>query len=377
MSDVPSDVLCEILGRVPAECLFRFRTVCKAWRRIIDDPSFIKSHTNNQLSSTTLLIRNSTGSLYSLSLDALIYADGQQKIDVNHVKTLIRRGVPRLPALPVVSCNGLILISHYNINKIWVIWNPLTRECHELPKLDTDLCLMGRGLGYDYAADDYKVVRIDKKYHHGKFVHKTFVYSLKLDCWRMIKSCPCDSPRRSHGVFLNGALHWISWDMIIALDLGTEDYSQLPLPPVSTRAGEPFEMHLDALGGCLVLSYYYTIEGLDGWVMKDYGREKSWIKLFSIGELDIICAMGGLRPIAYLKSKGQVLLQHDSKFLWLDIEKNYAKKVTIHGLPNFLSSQICPGSLFRLNHSGGVGGSVVVRRTAGVKRKRKRKKANS
>ncbi|KAI3443977.1 hypothetical protein Pfo_000642 [Paulownia fortunei] len=295
MSDVPSDVLCEILGQVPAESLFHFRTVCKSWRRIIDDPSFIKSHTNNQLSSTNLLIRNSTGSLYSLSLDSLIYADGQQTINVTHVKTLIRRGVPRLPDLP-------------------------------LPKLDTDLCLMGRGLGYDYAADDYKVVRIDKKYHHGKFGLRTL-------------SNPAVTARntyQSKGTSQN-AFRCVEWML-------------------------SSELH-------------YTIEGLDGWVMKDYGVEKSWMKLFSIGGLDIICAMGGLRPVAYLKSKGQVLLQHDSKFLWLDIEKNSVKKVTIHGLPNFLSSQICPGSLLRLNDSGGVGGSVVAARTAGVKRKRK--KANT
>ncbi|KAK6135608.1 hypothetical protein DH2020_030656 [Rehmannia glutinosa] len=387
MSDIPSEFYREILLRLPADSLFRFRTVCKAWRRIIDDPSFIKSHTNNQHSSTTLFIRNPAGTLYSISLDSLNYIDGLQKIEVIHVKTLSLRGVPRLPALPVASCNGLILISHFEINKIWVIWNPLTKEFHELPELDIDEHLKASGLGYDSASDDYKVVRIDEIWHNQKLwvnnqkFYRTLVYSMKSDSWKRIKNCPGDfaiAPIGSdQGFFLNGALHWRSRDKIITLDLATEEYRQLSLPPVPRKPGKPFETYLDALGGCLVVSFYYIIERLDGWVMKDYGVEKSWTKLFSFGKLDVIGAMqGNLRPVAYFKSKGQVVLQYYDKFFWLDIEKNISKKVTILGIPSCFSSQICPGSLFRLSDS--VGGSVALKSTAGVKRKRRnRKKANT
>ncbi|KAK6135610.1 hypothetical protein DH2020_030658 [Rehmannia glutinosa] len=369
MSDIPSEILLEMLLRLPAKSLFRFRTVCKAWRRIIDDPSFIKSHNNNQHSDTTLFIRTSTGTLYSLSLDSLNYTNGQQTIDVTHVKNVVRQGVPRLPAFPVASCHGLILISHYDIKKIWVIWNPLTGEFHELPQPDIDVRLIGSGLGYDSVSDDYKVVRIDEMCRNGKVVYQTFVYSLKLNSWKMIRDCPCDFSWGSQGVFLNGALHWISWDMIIALDLAVEDYRQLPLPSVRL----PVDKRLDALGGCLILSDAYAMKR--AWVMKDYGVENSWMDLFSSRERDSMGGLGYLWPIAYLKSKGQLIMQHDSNIICWDIDKSCAKKVTIHGLPDFLSSQICPGSLFRLDDNCCVGGSVAAKRTAGVKRKRK--KANT
>ncbi|PIM98048.1 hypothetical protein CDL12_29471 [Handroanthus impetiginosus] len=370
MSDIPSELFLHILLQVPAESLLRFRAVCRAWRCIIDDPSFIKSHTTNQVSSNTLLIRNLSGArLFSLSLDSINYAEGCQTIEVTPVKRVIRRGVPYFCDLPVASCNGLILISHYDVKKTWVIWNPLTREFRELPEPDTEVRLRGSGIGYDYAADDYKVVRIDEQIRHGEFVNQTFVYSLKSDSWRMIKDCPYYIWPLGQGVYLNGALHWRSSNMIIVLDLETEDYTQLPLPPVPIRPRAPLEQCLDAMDGCLFLSCYYMIERLDGWMMKDYGVEKSWMKLFSFGKLDIINSLGHLRPIAYLKSKGQVLLQHDTRFFWLDIEKNSAKKVTIDGLPDNFSSQNFQGSLVRLNDSGGVGRSVAMKIT-GAKRKR-------
>ncbi|KAG8372629.1 hypothetical protein BUALT_Bualt12G0086500 [Buddleja alternifolia] len=225
--DIPSELFDKILCRVPAESLLRFRSVCKSWSRLIDDPAFIKSHITQQPSSPNpghLLIRNQTGGrLFSLPLHSLNFDYGNQTIEATPVKNLILPGVPRIPTLPVASCNGLILISHYDVNKIWVLWNPLTKECYELPELDfADLRLIGSGLGYDSVDDDYKVVRIDEMYLNRKFVYKTLIYSLRNDSWKWIKNCPCDFRRNSRGVYLNDTLYWLSWDFIIALDLSTE-----------------------------------------------------------------------------------------------------------------------------------------------------------
>ncbi|KAL9154507.1 hypothetical protein ABFS82_10G119300 [Erythranthe guttata] len=369
MSDVPSELAHEILRRLPAESLLRFRAVCKGWRRLIDSPSFIRTHAANQTSSTTLLIRNSIGTRFcSLTLDSLNFEDTDQTIDLTPVKALYRTGVPRAPVLPVASCNGLILNSHYDIDKTWVIWNPLTRQFHELPEFEGHSRLIGSGLGYDSVSDDYKVVRLDDHWGCRKTVRRTSIYGLKSDSWRVIENYPCDCiwPNQIVGVFLNGALHWLSRDSVIVLVLETGRYHKLPLPE-PTGIAELFETHLDVLGGCLVVSYYYMITRLDGWVMKDYGVGDSWAKLFSFGELANIGAMGRLRPVAYFKNRGHVFLQHDDDFFWLDIANDSAKKVIVHGLPHNFTSQIVPGSLFRLDESC----AAAVKITAGTKRKRK------
>jgi hypothetical protein len=44
VAQLPSDVLADILLRLPASDLRRFRRVCKEWRDVISDPSFLGAH---------------------------------------------------------------------------------------------------------------------------------------------------------------------------------------------------------------------------------------------------------------------------------------------------------------------------------------------
>ncbi|KAL8463244.1 hypothetical protein ACS0TY_034038 [Phlomoides rotata] len=358
MSYIPPELYRNILVRLPAESLFRFRCVCKLWLGIIDDPSFIRAHTNNELYSHTLLLVNRLGpTLYFFSLDSLNYIKGPQMIDPTCIKRLIE---PSLPAnlrnfFHLAFCNGLILISQRN----WRIWNPLTGDIHELSRLDIcPLDVVGFGLGYDGDADDYKVVRIHKSRVHGikkiSFVYKTVVYSLKSDSWSKIQNCTC-IPRDSRGTFWNGALYWPSNAGVIALHLGTNSYCMLPLPP-TVNVVECFYVTLYALDGYLIYSQFiYTRGTFDSWVMKDNGVEKSWIKLISLQYSPDDISLR-LRLVAYLSSKEQVLVQMDSHFLWFDIGNNSVLKFSIPGIPNIISSRIFPGSLVRLNVRGSVGG---------------------
>ncbi|KAL8502316.1 hypothetical protein ACS0TY_021452 [Phlomoides rotata] len=348
MSYIPPELHRNILVQLPAESLFRFRCVCKVWLGIIDDPSFIRAHTNNQLYSHTLLLGNRLGStLYSFSLDSLNYIKGHQMIDPTCIKRLIE------PSLPVylqdlfklASCNGLILMPQMGIKPMWRIWNPLTGDSHKFRQLYIlEHNGVGFGLGYDGDADDYKVVRIHKYLVHQtiniSFVYQTFVYSLKSNSWSMIQDCPC-FPCDSRGTFWNGALYWPSNAGVIALHLGTNSYCMLPLPPAANFV-ECFHITLDALGGYLICSLRNCTRGtFDGWVMKDNGVEKSWIKLISLQFPPDGMSLR-LRLVAYLSSKEQVLVQMDSHFLWFDIGNNSVLKFSIHGIPNIISSIICP-----------------------------------
>ncbi|KAH6817390.1 hypothetical protein C2S51_000993 [Perilla frutescens var. frutescens] len=344
MSDVPSEMYREILLRMPAESVFRLKAVCKEWRRLIEEPSFIKSHSNNQSSNTSLLITNPKGAIYSLSLDSL--SDRRQ----TPIKQLICRGIPPRCSRPLASCNGMFLISDDN-DKIWMIWNPLTRERHELPRPEPCIYMMGRGFGYDSAADDYKVVRIDYMSSVEEVVsYRSLVYSMKSGCWKMIDDCPHYFSSRDEGVFLNGALHWRAEETIIVLDLVTEDYRQLALPPLPTRNEVSF-LGLNVVGGCLVLSYYHMISRFVGWVMNDH----SWknLFLFFIPQQDIgPHSMVRQAPVAYLKGGNQVLVRRDSGFFLWDAKNSCAKKVIFDGLPANISSwKICQGSFFGEGYS--------------------------
>ncbi|KAI4962740.1 hypothetical protein ZWY2020_025848 [Hordeum vulgare] len=48
---LPDELASEILARLPVEPLLRFRSVCKAWRGVIDESSFPREHLRFQTSS--------------------------------------------------------------------------------------------------------------------------------------------------------------------------------------------------------------------------------------------------------------------------------------------------------------------------------------
>ncbi|KAH6756229.1 hypothetical protein C2S53_004328 [Perilla frutescens var. hirtella] len=389
MSSMPCDIVHNILMRVDAESLFGLRSVCKQWNDIICEPSFVKSHTNYhsqcyEEGEGILLIRESLrGALYSVCLDSLNYADTLQTIDAKQLLQPCSSGTLSNRGLTITSCNGLILFYGDDFSDTipripWVIWNPLLQQLHNLPDpyVDSQLLanwtdhsscgshdLWSMGFGYNCHDNDYKVVRIARLRCDGLLVQKFIVYSLKLGSWRIIKDCPFDFSGIQNGVFLDGALHWRSFSgMIIMLDLATEEFRQLPGPPVLTTSIElpHFVVKLDSVGGFLLVSCYYHDAGrFDGWIF----NHSSWTKLFSIEEEDILAFTKNLSPVVYLHTRRKLLLKHERGFFWFDLAENKSvKKVTIHGLSMIYSNQFGKGSLFRLHPTTNATSVTVLKR---------------
>lgn len=60
VSALPDDVHREILFRLPARCLCRARTVCRSWRDLASDPSFLRAHAARTAASPFLLTWSDT-----------------------------------------------------------------------------------------------------------------------------------------------------------------------------------------------------------------------------------------------------------------------------------------------------------------------------
>ncbi|KAM7523279.1 hypothetical protein LguiA_013181 [Lonicera macranthoides] len=131
-----------------------------------------------------------------------------------------------------------------------------------------------------------------------KFSFEASVYSLKPDSWRWIEKFPyCRGYKADSGVFISGAFHWIVGQnrgygststgakLIVAFNLKTEEYWLALEPQYSDKN---FHMDVCGLGGCLCVICNSFKRYVDMWVKKDYGVEKSWTKLFSIAQPDVI-----------------------------------------------------------------------------------------
>uniref|UniRef100_A0ACD5TN59 Uncharacterized protein n=1 Tax=Avena sativa TaxID=4498 RepID=A0ACD5TN59_AVESA len=53
---LPTDVLQEVLLRLPSKCLGRLRTVCQSWRRMLSDPVFVFTHASRSNADSILVV---------------------------------------------------------------------------------------------------------------------------------------------------------------------------------------------------------------------------------------------------------------------------------------------------------------------------------
>lgn len=319
--DFPPEIITNILYRLPAKSLGRFRCVSKSWQAQLSEPQFIKHH-QNTLNRNQLICASFSSSLYSLPCNQLEENPKKLSSELPHADIFIFLG----------SCNGLVLgfaEDFVNAHSL-VVFNPTTTKFVELPEsgyemvnklLEIDIMY---GFGYDASTDDYKVVTISYfRYNFMRrpdnmFVH---IYSLRNNTWK----CGIDSPydhshgRSLHGVFVNGFLHWIAnkgsnrVPVIVAFNLADETFGEVPLPNL--------DCHVDIMSksSCKLVAFGEKL-GLfmedSVWLMNEYGVRESWseILIHGLHEIPMI-----ERKIFYEDGK---LLLVSSGLIWIyDVEE--------------------------------------------------------
>ncbi|KAJ0082160.1 hypothetical protein Patl1_09781 [Pistacia atlantica] len=307
MSSLPSDIIADILSRLPAKKLLCVKCVCKPWCHLIDGPDFIKLHLEKSIKYNTnqsLILKHSH--LYWVSLDSLESAS-----EIDHPLMCYNHSVKLLG-----SCHGLLCIS--NIVDDMAFWNPSTRKHRVLPFMSLELrrytgssvcsvCVFG--FGYDITNDDYKLVRVAQfRGTEISFVEcEVKVFSLRRNSWKRIKDMPyaCRYPG-TNGVYACGALHWILLRTI-------------------------------KRWRCRSLGIRILI-----WTWERWGVTR-----------EQMCGIGrSVRPLGYSKGGSEVLLEQDRlNLFWYDLKKKTVKDVVIHGTPISYEVEICLQTLVSVNIS--------------------------
>ncbi|KAJ1427145.1 Galactose oxidase/kelch, beta-propeller [Sesbania bispinosa] len=351
MSDLPSEVITDILTRLPVKPLLRFRSTCKWWRSLIDSTHFTFEHLNKSTKNSTIILRQYSR-VYQLELDNLDKVE-----ELNHPLMCYSNRIKVLG-----SCNGLICIC--NIADDIAFWNPSIRKHRILPseplnrhESDEKTLLAARvyGFGHDSVSDDYKLVSISYfvDLRRRSFDSQVKLYSLRHDSWKTLPSMPyalCCA--RTMGVFVGGALHWVVTrklqpdqpDLVVAFDLSNESFREVLLP---VTVNGNYDMDLALLGGCLCVIEKRGGTQFDVWVMREYGSQDSWCKLFTVGDMESVTS---LRPLAYSRDGDKVLLEEDrSKLCWYDLKSKRVSCVRIQGMPSKIEGIVCVGSLIPPN----------------------------
>ncbi|KAJ0591888.1 putative F-box domain-containing protein [Helianthus annuus] len=335
MSDVPTDVLVNILSRLPVKSLLRFRTVSKPLCALIDSPYFVNLHRQRQSMKTDKVLVFSRG--VGSSTSAISFCFDSLPTTVRLEPPIDRTLFPYI----IGSCHGFICFCSWPMGRVILLWNPSTRKYREVPaSLDyppiNNVLKAVDQVGYDHVNNDYKVVRLTQSGDSVRLDSKVFVYSLNFERWLPVEQTfPYDFllvSCRGQGACVSGAVHWLLNQkpdsdndyLMVSFDLASQSFQSVPLPEFFNNYEN---IDIGVFEGCLCVvgSGGYCV---DVWVMGEYEVKESWSKLLALtSRVRITCGSPSIRPILYLKNRKEVLLEvYERWFEIYDLEEKKSKK---------------------------------------------------
>ncbi|KAM7464962.1 hypothetical protein LguiB_012524 [Lonicera macranthoides] len=273
ISQIPEDIIFQILKELPVKTLLKFRVVSKLWCTIIDDPIFVdshrtRSHTRNggirilcqRLEDYRILKIYSTdpegGSpVPFLTLPTRILCYHSYNCD-DHDSDAAAAGLQ--------SVNGLVC-------RKFCIWNPSTRESIDLPPIRINISsqydlhestkercyvFLRNLLGFDSVSKQYKVINMcDIRF--GETMHIEYrILTLGRDLyWRNLDSVPEKLDfRTGMGVCcVDDVIFCAGWidgtDVIVAFEVGPEKFRVIPFPALALARS--MRRHIIQVGGRL------------------------------------------------------------------------------------------------------------------------------
>ncbi|KAI3440832.1 F-box domain-containing protein [Psidium guajava] len=319
------DMILEILLRLPAKSLMRFKCVSKRWQSLISGRDFVKSHLQRLKAGDIISSQRifKTGPLETINYEALdgsMGGDGDREVVKYHQPRMgvdVSRCDPKL----VGSCDGLVCLC---VRGRFVLYNPTTKESRNLPRTPkkakgSDLFQLHdliQGLGYDSRSDGYKIVqcKVPGNWPKDSGEWEVEIFSLKSGSWRRTQprlgSHLSVETGKGRGVYWNGALHWCVVDystetadiVIISFDLSEEKFQHVLSVPKVNEHIRPWELGIH--GANLLMFYGDSNDCLEAWTTSEYGKGGSWTKLFSVStegipasinwdEIPIVCTRSG------------------------------------------------------------------------------------
>ncbi|XP_035844029.1 F-box protein At5g49610 [Helianthus annuus] len=153
MEDVlPESVMLDVLSRLPAKAIIRFKRVCRKWRDLVSDPYFV--HLHHSRSREALMID------WQGSLEWVEMMEHEDEYHLHPVKSLSILIDPSFSFAG--SVNGLICC-YRPYDSVYIL-NPVLKEYMILPKPQLENVIYTYGFGVS-TAGEYKVILCNRTGH--------------------------------------------------------------------------------------------------------------------------------------------------------------------------------------------------------------------
>ncbi|KAG5392109.1 hypothetical protein IGI04_022072 [Brassica rapa subsp. trilocularis] len=244
-SSFPLDLISEILSKLPAKSVGRFRCVSKLWSSVTTDPYFLdKFETQSRQKKPSLLVtfkRDDRLFVFSIPQDRQssneYHSIASQPVHSYHMTyPKSRRFFPR------VSVHGLI--SCFQEETKPIIWNPTTRKLLTLTKPEKSWDYATFFLGYDPVDAKHKVLCM--RFDETMDEYRVFALGSGQESWRRIKTSHkhyVNSYPTRH-VCTNGFIYYKAYSdkterfgFIMSFDVRSEEFHVIKLPCNNSRPG--------------------------------------------------------------------------------------------------------------------------------------------
>ncbi|CAH8345674.1 unnamed protein product [Eruca vesicaria subsp. sativa] len=233
---LPTDLITEILLRLPEKSVARFSCVSKLWSSITTDPSFIRLFETRSPRQRLLLCFHKDGKLFVSSmpqhaLDSNRSYSSSLYFDHHHMTN-----TPNIRNFPSTeSVHGLICFP----SKKPIIWNPSTKQLITLPAIPKPYkACMYRTillLGYDPTEGKHKVVCIS--YRKTRYVCRVFTLGSVQKSWRRVQ---INHMHRfswdTSGRCIDGVIYYLAFscqdldNVVMSFDVRSEKFNMIKLP---------------------------------------------------------------------------------------------------------------------------------------------------
>ncbi|KAK4271140.1 hypothetical protein QN277_019877 [Acacia crassicarpa] len=289
---LPQEIIRDILTRLPVKSLIRFQCVCRYWRDLYRDPSFITDHLHhsNRQNPCILFQRyrsydneyDNHSDLYSLGSDMQVQRFQNPPLieHLNHGEI-------------VGSSDGLLCVQtnrlHYRHHSL-LLWNPAIKEVKLVP--ETDFCrgfypyvnpygYNSIGFGFCPSLNDYKIVI---PYVKNDCFEMFKVYSLRSRSWKEVKY-RLDACYIHYSVTVNGVMYWSGKTEIISFDLAMEVWIVIPMPETHPSTGYDHVMVYEGKLAFVSCTHDVYHSAIHLWVREEgvgaSGETWNWTKKFT------------------------------------------------------------------------------------------------
>ncbi|CAN6165470.1 unnamed protein product [Urochloa humidicola] len=297
---LPLDVLYEVLLRLPAKDLCRFRAVSQPWRALLSDKHFINAHAARHPEPLIVAAHNT----YNLAAGRLLDI---MDLSGRVIKRVVKPGSPRAGRKEWVRVTAVFLdvvCVQTRIDRGYLLLNPATGAVSALPQgfaeehlsLARDISDYSHliAIGKVASTGEYKVLRVLHGYVDREQLCEVFILDGSTRAWWRGKKA---SPHRVrlHPCYretINGVVYFLSCELVLdqdvmplriaSFDLDTEEWRAILLAPLNLLTIPIDNLSVASLNGCLVVIHYIQqCSSMDLWFLMDF-EKGLWAKQHSI-----------------------------------------------------------------------------------------------